>query len=136
MPLLNPLALLSACFGHSLVSPCPSFPISLCLVLILWSIILTLFCEPLWRYHNSLVLCHQLFAALGLHSLCHAYLFGAGGCWSIPFIHDLVFSTCLVSPISPVSCFGVVWVFFCWCPNYFGGITLQLPPPFCCQTSF
>lgn len=89
----------------------------------LWTFMILL--QPFW-----LILYHQLPAASFLRSLCHTCLFGAGGCWWISFaLSSLFLLLCILWCPLPVQfphlsflALLVVWVFFYWCPNYFGGI--------------
>lgn len=93
----------------------PSFPVSL------YGLTATLLAHPTPPAPGCLV----------PHSLCHIRLFRAGGCWWISFaLSSLFLLLCMLWRPLPVQfplsllflALLVVWVFFCWCPNYFGGI--------------
>lgn len=88
--------------------------------------------------------CHQLSAALFLHSLAHTCLFRARECWWNSFtLFSLLLLLC-----SDVLCFSSFphfsyllfcqWFGFCSAavPISLVGYTLQLSPLFCCQTNF
>lgn len=141
MPLLNPLALVSACFGHSLSSPCPSFPIFLC-----WYYEASFPSFPVSLYGlTATLLAHPVPSApcclVPPQPVSHLPFWGwralVDFCCSVfslsAFMHALMSSSCPISPTCLISCFANSLRFFS------AGVPITLvglSPPFCYQTSF